>query len=1116
MYKKYTQFFLRVMKITTVILFLALMQVSAAGIAQRLTLPKEQISLKQLFNEVNKQTDYTVVWSATQVNGEQKVSVDFKNTPLLEVLDQTLQNTNLSYSIENKTVVIKQKETSFLENLKNKIKAELNQTTVTGKVVDGTGQPIPGVDVKEKGTQSGTVTDSKGRYTLTVASDKSIVTFSYVGYETQELAAKDLPDGSTITLKAQENNLQEVVINKGYYYEKRELSTGDLSVVDAKTIEQQPVSDPIQALIGQVAGLNIQQTSGIPGAYAKINIRGLNSIAGGNDPFYVIDGVPFSSITLTDPQIGGGALSNVNGSPAQVSGQSPFNALNPDDIESIEVLKDADATAIYGSRGANGVILITTKKGKAGETKVSVDLSQGIGQVGHFMDMLNTRQYLQVMHKAFANDGIPFPSIATNPNDNYYDVDGVWDTTRYTNWQKVLIGNTAHYTNAQASISGGNANTQFLIGGGYYNSSTVFPGDYGDQKGSLHFSLTNTSTNQRFKVVLTASYINENNDVPEIDPTQGIELAPDAPALYNPNGSLNWQILNGTATFGNPLSSTVISYSSVTNNLVSNLNLSYRLLPGLILSGSFGYNHDEMGQTDISPATSNPPPNNNNPDDRYLTLSNNFTSGWIVEPQLSYQKKVDKGQLDALIGGTLQQSTSQHFANFYNGFSSDALIDDPAAATNGQLADNQYSLYRYEALVARIGYTWDDKYLLNLTGNRDGSSRFGPGKQYGNFGALGAGWIFSKEKVVEDAVPWLSFGKLRASYGTTGNDQIGNYQYLSTYSSSSTSYQGVTELNPKGLANSNYSWEVDKKLEGGLDMGFLKDQIDFSLNYYRNRTGNQLVGYPLPSLAGFTSVQYNLPAVVQNTGLEATLHTVNIKSKDFNWTTSVNFTLPNNKLISYPGIAGSGYAYLYTVGESLFTLKRYQYEGVNPQTGYYNFVSTSGDPGNPNYPTDVRTTQPLTQKYYGGVVNDFTYNDFGFEVFVQFVKQLGQNYLYYYGGPPGSYNTNFPTAVLGAWQNPGNISQIERYSTQGPSQFYNYQFSNGVITDASFIRIKNVELYYKFPTTWQNWAHMQNARIYLQGQNLYTFTKYIGLDPETEGLGLPPLRVIMLGISASF
>jgi len=1111
---------LRIMKITAFMICAFFIHVSAATLAQTVTLSEHKASLEKVINEIKQQTGYSFFYNQDWLQQAKPVDLVVKDESLDAVLKACFADQPFDFAIVNKTIVLKLKKVPTINPNGNAV-----PITVTGKVFDGTGQPMPNVNVREKGTQNGTTTDGKGTYSLTVTDNNSIVTFTFIGYEPQELQAKNIPNGSTITLKPAENNLKEVVISKGYYNEKRLLSTSDVSVVDSKTISEQPVSDPIQALIGRVPGLDIQQTSGLPGAYATIHIRGLNSIANGNDPYYIVDGVPVSSVSLSSPYaqsaLGyGGGIQNGGG------GLSPFNILNPDDIENIEVLKDADATSIYGTKGANGVIIITTKKGKAGETKVNFDLSQGIGQVSHFMDLLNTSQYLQMMHRAYANDGVPFPTLSdAAQGDPNFDINGVWDTTRYTNWQKVLIGNTAHYTNAQGSISGGNANTQFLISGGYSRSTTVFPDNYdGDKKASLNFSLTHTSANQKFHVLFSGGYGYETNDVPYADLTSQITLPPDAPSLFHPDGTLNWQNYNGSYTFFNPLSYVNTNYYSSANNLISNLTLSYQLLPGLMLQSSFGYNHVENNQVQLKPATTTEPPPYNPPSRDGSNYSNGISQGWIIEPQLSYQKKIGKGQLNVLLGGTVQQTSYSSLAQYSNDFANDALITDPLAGSQQGFLGYSNSLTRYVALVARVGYSWDDKYILNLTANRDGSSNFGPGKQYGNFGSVGTGWIFSKEKAVTDAAPWLSLGKLRASYGTTGDGELTPYQYLSTYSPNSLAYQRTTILVPNGLTNPYFAWEVDKKLEGGLDLGFLKDRISLSIDYYRNRTSNQLTGYTLPQITGFSSVVENLPATIQNTGLEVELHTINFQTTDFNWSTSVTFTLPNNKLVSFYNFATSGYQYSYTLGHSLYTQKLYQYTGVNPQTGVYNFVSTSGDPVNPNFPQDMVPSQPITQKYYGGLQNSFSYKGISLDVFIQFVKQLGYSYQEYFNVPglDGAANfggSNEPTAILGAWQTSGQIASTQRYyGTDGntATAYQNFRSSTGVISDASFIKIKNVALSYKLPVAWQQWAHMQNAKIYLNGQNLYTFTKYIGLDPETPGLGLPPLRVIMLGISASF
>jgi TonB-linked SusC/RagA family outer membrane protein len=1114
----YIKKILLIMKITTIFLFAALMQVSAAGLAQRLTLVKKDATLKQIFDAVNKQTNYNFVWSADQLNINQPVNADFKDTPLLEVLDKCLANTGLTYTIEDKTVVIKKKEESLLD----RVKAAFAQVTIKGKVIDSVGNPLTSVTIKEKGTNNATISDTKGAYTLTVTDNNAILTFSSIGYQTRELPAKELTNGQVITLVATVTSLREVaVLNKGYYFEKQELSTGDVTIVSGKEIEQQPVDDPIKALEGRVAGLVITQTSGLPGSNEGVRLRGQNSIANGNNPLYIIDGVPFTSASLTNTQVGGGAVGfpspqgYIGNTPG---GLSPFSALNKDDIANIEILKDADATAIYGSRGANGVILITTKKGQAGNTKVTIDLSEGNGKVAHFMDLMNTQQYLQMRHQAFALGGL-------TPNSSAYDINGTWDTTRYTNWQKVLLGNTAHNTNAQISVSGGNENTQFYVGGGFTRNTTVFPGDYNDAKGSLNFSLTHSSADKRFQLQFSGGYMNDNNNLPQTDLTStALTLAPDAPALYNANGSLNWQPVGGTATWNNPLSYTLKTANAVTNNLTSNMLLSYRILPGLQVKSSFGYTDDQLTQANLSPDAAVAPPNNNTANNRNNYFGNSEFKTWIIEPQLTYDRKIAKGTLNVLLGVKFDQEATNSIGYRTSGYNSDALIANPANASTFQFAGETNSLYRENTIVARIGYTWDDKYLLNLTANRDGSSRFGPDKQWGNFGAIGTGWIFSKERFIADNLPWLSFGKLRGSYGITGSDQITNYQYLSSYSTDASTYQGNTGLFPTRIANPYYGWETDKKLEGGIELGFLKDRINFVASFYRERSDNQLVGYPLPAITGFATVQDNLPAVVQNTSAEFIVNTINIKSTDFKWSTSLNMTIPSNKLLSYPGLATSSYAQRYDVGQSLYIQHLLTGVQVNPADGKYEYAGANGETENPTYSTDLKFTSPVTQKWYGGLGNTFSYKGLQLDFLFMFVKQTGFNYWttrnevnagLFVGGTAG----NQPVAIIGnTWQQPGDISKYGRLSTQGASDpNSNLLESTFGIGDASFIRLRNLALSYTLPKSWQQAMHLQNVRIYLQGENLLTFTNYFGLDPESSsnGSGLPPLRMITLGIHAS-
>jgi TonB-linked SusC/RagA family outer membrane protein len=1091
---------IRTMKLTCVLLTVAFLHVSAGSYSQQVTLSLKDAPIEKVFREIERQTGYGFLYNKQMFANFPNVSIDVKNADIKGVLNICFGTAPVEFVISDQTILIRPKE----QPEKTGGSAEPPPGEIHGHITDSTGAPLSGASVSVKGNKRGTSTDWKGNFELKGVDPNSTLLVSYTGFESQEIKVNGKNEFA-ILLKQSTSQLDQTVV-KGYYNTTDRLNTGDVTTVKSEDIEKQPVSDPLQALDGRVPGLYIQQTSGVPGSYATVRIQGQNSIANGNIPLYIVDGVPYGSVSPTSNFLTPGPLGN----PASGDGlgTSPFNDLNPADIESIVVLKDADATAIYGSRGANGVILITTKKGKAGSTKLNLLGFSGAGKVAHFMDFMNTPQYLAMRHEALNNDGL-------TPGPSDYDVNGGWDSTRYTNWQKVLIGNPAKYTDLEGSLSGGNTNTQFRLAGGYSDQGTVYPGDFGDKKAMVSFDLTHASSNQRLHTELRTSYVYEYSNLPTSDLTQSINLAPDAPALYNSNGTLNWQLVNGSPSWINPLTYSVTTTYAKINNLIANLDISYIILPGLQVKSSFGYTHFENNQADLNPSIAFSPPNNNNPLYNSSTITTNDLSTWIIEPQLLYDKAIGKGKLNVLTGTTFQQNLQTGYGIKGTGYATDALINDPAAASSQRATGDVNTLYHYAAGFGRIGYDWDEKYLINITARRDGSSRFGPGKQFGNFGAIGMGWIFSQERFIQSSLPWLSFGKLRASYGTAGNDQIGNYQFLSTYIPYSQTYQNLGGLYPTSLTNPNFSWELVKKMEGGIQLGFLKDRILAGANYYRNRSGNQLVGYPLPDITGFGSVEANLPATVQNTGAEFTLTTVNIKSNRFSWRSSFNVTIPRNKLISYPNIQSSAYANTYTVGQSLFTNKEFAFAGVNDSTGSFQYMTSKGLSNNPQYPQDLYLTKPITQSFYGGLENTFSYAGFQFSFLVQFVDQMGANYLNQDGYQAGVFNTNYPTAILNHWKKPGDIAPYGMYSTLGQADpNYALSSSNFGLVNSSFIRLKNLSLAYQLTKKSLQKLGLEQARVYFQCQNLFTITHhFLGSDPETGGANvLPPLRILTAGL----
>ncbi|MBG6063156.1 TonB-linked SusC/RagA family outer membrane protein [Flavobacterium sp. CG_9.1] len=978
-------------------------------------------------------------------------------------------------------------------NGSNFIKLNLQTHQVSGTVTDFNG-PLPGVTVTIKGTNTAVITDFDGKYQI-AASPSATLVYSFMGYKTVSMPINAL---KTIDIVLQEDatTLQEVRVNAGYYSVKESERTGSIARITAKDIEKQPVTNVLAAMQGRMAGVNITQNTGVSGGSFDIQIRGQNSLrSDGNKPLYIIDGVPYASEALG---------SDLTGT-VLPGGISPLNSINPGDIESIEVLKDADATAIYGSRGANGVVLITTKKGKEGKTKFTTNVSTGFGKVTRLMDLMNTSQYLQMRKEAFVNDGIPY-------GFSDYDVNGTWDQNRYTNWQKEFIGGTAEFTDLQSSVSGGSSQTQFIVNGNFHKETTVFPGASNYKKGNIHSQLNHESENKKFRLNFSMGYTAQENNQPGIDITQqAILLPPNAPALYDAQGNLNWE----NSTWNNPLANLNGKYISRTNDLFVNSLLSYNILPHLIAKTSIGFTDTRFDDSRTQPSTLYDPAYEVGSEYSSIYVNTTNRKSWIIEPQISWTKEFGKGKTEVLLGSTFQQQKTLQLVQEANGFSSNSLLYNLSSAFNVYDLLHEESVYKYQAFFGRVNFSWVNQYILNFTARRDGSSRFGAQKQFSTFGAIGSAWLFSNANFIKDNLPFLSFGKLRASYGTTGNDQIGDYQFLDAYGSSGNNYGGVVGLEPTRLFNPNFGWETNKKLEFALETGFIQDRIFLTAGWYNNQSSNQLVGIPLPATTGFNSLQANLDATVQNRGIELTLRTINFQKQSFNWTSSFNLTISRNKLLSFPNLKGSTYENQFVIGQPLNIKKVYHYTGIDPATGIYQFEDFNND-GVLTAAEDKQSIRDLNPKYFGGFQNTITYKNWQLDFLFQGVKQLNYSGSYT-TGIPGTM-TNQPATVVDRWQNSGDSALYQQYTTgvngAAVSAFYNFYSSDAMIVDASYIRLKNLSLSY---TVSQQWLKGINCRFVFQGQNLLTITSYRGADPESRfSSSLPPLKVFTTGIQLTF
>ncbi len=1077
----------------------------AQGVLKRsVTISAQNLTLKQLLQQLQAQANVRFVYSSSQVQLDQKVTLSSVQEPLHQVLAKALYPLGLSFTNQpnSNLIIIKPAVHTVAET------APTVERQISGQVLSAdTEQPMIGVSVRVKGTNQGTVTNDRGEFSITTPDAGVTLIFSYVGYETREVGL-GTQSYLKVDLKPKDASLNDVVVI-GYGTTTQRYNTGAVSSITAKDIDVQTVSNPLVALQGRISGMQVTQNNGLPGSSVRIQIRGQGSLSSGTVPLYVVDGVPFTLFNGAQPpsdNLNSFGLSGANGE------QSPLSLIPPEDIERIDVLKDADATAIYGSRGANGVILITTKKGKAGRTQFNVNVNSGAGKVPYFVPMLNTDQYLSMRREAFARARVT-PNAANAPDLT------VWDQNAYTDWQRKYLGGTARFTNASASVSGGNAFNSFLFTGLYRKEGTVFPGNSGATTLSGRFAGSHTTANQKFRIDFTTSYSRLQNNLIGSDLTSVYNLAPNYP-LYNANGDLNWT--GGT----NPEALLMQDFDNVSSNFITQLSLKYTLLPGLDLKINNGYTQTGLDQIRTTPARSQNPAFN---PINVATFANNKTETYIVEPQMDYRKSFGKNQINVLIGGTFQHSNATGQALEGRNYTNEALIKSLVGAGTVIVSQNNYSLYRYASAFGRLNYSWDNKYILNGTFRRDGSSRFGPNNRFGNFGSLGAAWLITSEEFMK-TLPWLSYLKLRGSYGLTGNDQIANYAYLPFYqvSNSANNYLGTATLVNFNIANPTLHWETTKKLEAAIELGFLKDRILLKADYFRNRSSNQLASTNMPTQSGVNSFTSNLDVLIQNDGFEFELNTINVTTAALRWTTNINLTFLRNKLVSIGDPARLFNSSFYTVGQPVNATRLFQYTGLDAN-GLPTVRDLDGD-GIIDFNKD-RLMAPIGTPFFGGINNSISYKDFQLDVFLRFNRRMGYkfNFNEVYGFPLGETVSNRPTAALDRWSETNTAGVYPAATTLYTQAFSNYSSSNALWGDASFLKISTISLSYNLPSAWIQPLKLSKVSVYVQGQNMFTWAKqkYI-LDPETAlpgtgtGLGsgqfqaMPQLRTIVAGLNVSF
>lgn len=1120
---------LLIMKLIIIIMTTFLIQVSAAGLAQTVTLQEKNASLRGVLTEIRRQTGYDFIFDAKHIENAQKVNLSVSNLKLEIVLNELFKDQNLSYSIKDKFIVLEPKKETIFERIANALK----RIDVRGRIVDDQGNPIANANVVWVDGKKGYVTNANGEFYMQAIDEGAELTISYVGYNEKKIKA--LQNLGNVILELSRNKLDDIQVI-GYGTTTRRFNVGASYTVNAAEIEKQPVNNLLLALQGRVPGLIVTPNGGAPGASARVQIRGQGTLKGNvngefmpyDQPLFIIDGIPFApqnnKINLTN-SLGGNPGQGNTGRMSITDGLGPFNSINPADIESITVLKDADATSIYGTQGANGVILITTKKGKAGDTKIDFRLDRSVNVVARPLKMLNTDQYLDLRRRAIANDQVPADMINGAMFPDLY----VFDQTKYTNWYQSFFDRNSNNLTANASISGGSDHTTFIFNTGYSKNEYNFPGDYADQRYSFHSSIQHSALNNRLNFNFGADYsYNNNNSSGNPNVGAAFTLPPNTPDLIDPSGNLVWNYKGTWLSNYQQYAYLKQTRDLQSHNLNTNLRIGYDVLKGLKISTVLGYSRFNTDQNTTEPRISQTPQYYNQ---STATFAGNAFQTISVEPQIDYNYTSGRSRFTALLGGAYKKNLYNSNTILGFNYSSDALLGSINGASSFQ-ANDEANIYKYAAAFGRLNYIYDEKYIINLTGRRDGSSNFGPNRQFGNFGSAGLGWIFSEENGFKTLLPFISYAKLSGSYGTSGTDGVAPYQYQSFWktTTNTTPFQGVRPLVPGNLYNPDYTWSVKRTLNLGLDFSLFKNRLLFNVNWYRSRNDNQLGSYTLPAQTGFNAVLQNFDASIENTGLEFTLSSDNVQSENFRWTSNFNISLNRNKLIAFPGLDSSPYALYYTLGKSVNTVKGYIFNGVNRDNGLFEYRTASGVlTSTPAYGlaaqggdmTDIGDLQP---KFSGGLGNTFSYKGFSLMAFFQFTKQASLNYLaaiYSSQNMPGGF-TNLPVQALNYWKNPGDDTKLQKVGTgfdyNITSAAYAFPSSSGAYSDASYIRLKTLSLDYRLPDQYLARAGVKNLRIFVNAQNLLTITGYEVGDPESAGslYVLPLQRTIAFGLSFNF
>jgi len=1070
---------IKTMKLLTILILAGIVQANAKGYAQeKFTFTMNSVPVKQIFKEIEKKSDFSIFYRQDQVDLNKKVSIEANNFSIEQIMNKILEGQAVTYKIQGNIIILKP------DGSKLNVSDNLN-INISGTVISTvTKLPMPGVTVTEKFTQNGTATDNNGHFNIAVKDKNAILVFHYVGYKEVEIAV-----GNQIIINVsmeEESKVLDQVVVIGYGTQKKKDITSSISVVSSKALEDRPNTEFGYSLEGKAAGVQVIRSSGQPQSGFSIRIRGTSSITSGSEPLYIVDGVQTQSI----------------------------NEINPGDIESFSILKDAAAAAIYGSSGANGVVLITTKRGKNQKTELNLQVYNGYSDLMKYMPVLNSTQYQDLMT----------------------DMGQSLDWSKYTantNWQKELF-RTANEQNYQLSVSGGNASTNFYMSGSIVKQDGVV--------------ISNTLNRESFKLNLDHKV----NKILKVGTSISYDRWFDVDVSENSRNGSILNVILGSPIIGiwdstgkqyttdpfrldldNPVGLAEGPMHNYTNQrLNGNAYVEANILPSLKFRSMFGYeeyNSIYNYYADPYKTTSGRSFNGQ------AELTNTGNQYWISENTLNFAKTFNKHSITAVAGFITSKTTSSSSDIQTHNFANPVIT-----TVNGgsviDVATGTTVVTSTASLISRITYEYAEKYLLEANYRADASSVFGPQSRWGYFPSFSAGWRISKENFFQN-IKIINDLKLRGSWGIVGNSQIGPYSYLGTVAPSGTYVIGgnvVAGYVPVTLENPSLKWETTRQTDVGIDMALINSRILFTADYYYKKTTGLLLNSPVPATSGYTSALKNI-GDLQNQGTEFQLTTKNLVGK-FKWRSDFNISFNRNKILNIEGgiiqdgaIDERGNTSIAEAGHPLGTFYGYVSKGIDPNTG--NIIYKMADTTQGLQTSDQTIIGNANPKFIYGFTNDFSYKNWSLTVFIQGVQGndiLNATRIF----TEGMWEPrNQSATVLKRWTTPGQITNVPREDLTNPNgdPHDNSLISSRYVENGSYLRIKSLSLAYNLPEQFLNKLRISRLRLYATAENLLTFTKYSGFDPEVSAFGsssnvapgvdfgtYPQTRDIIFGVNVTF